>query len=75
MKKPELPSENDPSFLGRVKLTLQILTGRRGNSIAAPVISSSAVSAAPTADDHNQLRADVVSLQKTLSDLLDRLDG
>lgn len=75
MKKPALADANTRGFLESVKLTLQIITGRRNNKITiADITSTDAATDPPTQAEFDALRADVLVTRQALLALIARFD-
>lgn len=71
LKKPGIPSDT-PHWL---KTFLEILAGRRGNSIDAPKLQTLTFSASPTQAECEALYAYLNDVRRGVDDILTRLDG
>lgn len=73
--KPDLPDPTSPEFLAKLKVIIQIVTGRRKNKILVGAITSTdAAASTPTQAEFNALRADLVETRRKLLDLIARFD-
>ncbi|MDB5814420.1 MAG: hypothetical protein JWN23_1537 [Rhodocyclales bacterium] len=73
--KPDLPDVGSPEFFVKLKMIIQIMTGRRKNKIAVvPIQSADAAGSAPTKAEFDALRADVIETRTKLTALIARFD-
>lgn len=73
--KPDLPDVGSTEFLVKLKVIIQIITGRRKNKISVSAIKSAdAAAATPTQAEFNALRADLLETRGKLIDLIARFD-
>lgn len=78
MRTPDIPqgSAATPGWVDAVRMTLQILTGRRGNRLGAlREVKLEAELSTPTKAEYDAMGQQVVLLQKQMNALTARLDG
>lgn len=75
MKKPPIPErQNDPNAWANIRMTLDILMGRRGNKIQPITVKKLTSVAAPTKAEYDALASQVVYLQQQFNALVARFD-
>lgn len=73
--KPDLPEPGSAEFLAKLKVIVQIMTGRRKNKIIVGAVQSAdAAAATPTQAEFNLLRADLLETRSKLAALIARFD-